>query len=354
MKAQFRVNGLVFMKTYKNLYSKVYSFENLYKAYLKARKGKRYKEYVLKFSWNLEEELRKLQEELINQTYQHGDYYEFTLYDAKKREIKAAPFQDRVVHHAICGVIEPIFDNSFIYDSYACRKGKGTHSAIKRLDYFIRSACTKWGEDNVYCLKCDISKYFDSIDHDILMTLIAKKIKDPQLLWLINKVVKSSLSRRRYKTLFDFRDTGIPIGNLTSQLFANLYLDELDQFVKHVLGIKYYLRYMDDFLVLSNDKRGLHRLESLFREFLVKNLKLELHYKKVSLSPLSKGISFLGYCVYRNYKLIRSSTVQRFIKKMKTKTKVSERKRSLRSWLSFASYADVYNLKEFLRSSFIT
>jgi hypothetical protein len=111
---------------------------------------------------------------------------------------------------------------------------------------------------------------------------------------------------------------------------------------------------MDDFLVLSNDKRGLHRLESLFREFLVKNLKLELHYKKVSLSPLSKGISFLGYCVYRNYKLIRSSTVQRFIKKMKTKTKVSERKRSLRSWLSFASYADVYNLKEFLRSSFIT
>jgi retron-type reverse transcriptase len=338
------------MKTYKDLYPKVCSFENLYNAYLKAREGKRYKEYVLKFSWNLEEELRKLQKELINQTYQHGNYYEFTLYDAKKREIKAAPFRDRVVHHAICAVIEPIFDKGFIYDSYACRKGKGTHSAIKRLDHFIRSACTKWGEDNVYCLKCDISKYFDSIDHEVLMSLIERKIKDPKLLWLINKVVKSSLSHRIYETLFDFRDTGIPIGNLTSQLFANLYLNELDQFVKHDSGIKYYLRYMDDFLVLSGDKGELHQLESVFREFLKKNLKLELHYKKVSLSPLSRGIGFLGYRLYKSYKLIRGSTVRRFIKKIKSKRTELEKEVAIRSWLSFASYANTHNLKQLLRA----
>jgi RNA-directed DNA polymerase len=342
--------GPFLMRTYKNLYSQVCSFENLYKAYLKARKSKRYKEYVLDFSWDVEKELRKLQEELINKTYQHGNYYKFTLYDAKKREIKAAPFRDRVVHHAICAIIEPIFDKSFVFDSYACRKGKGTHSAIRRLDRFIKSLCTKWGEENVYCLKCDISKYFDSIDHNILLSLIGKKIKDPDLYWLIKKVVKSSLTHRVYKSLFDFRDTGIPIGNLTSQLFANLYLNKLDQFVKHNLRQKYYLRYMDDFLVLSNSKKELHRLESVLRVFLRKELKLELHHTKVSLYTLSKGIGFLGYRNYRNYRLVRSSTVRRFVRNVELKKTRLEKEESIRSWFSFVSYANTFHLKQAINS----
>ncbi len=333
------------MKTYKNLYEDVCSFENLYGAYLKARKCKRYKEYVLDFSWDVEGEIMKLQDDLMNKAYKHGEYYQFTLYDAKKREIKAAPFRDRVVHHALCTVLEPIFDRGFIYDSYACRKGKGTHKAIKRLDKFIQSAEECWGEGNVYCLKCDISKYFDSIDHQVLFDLIRRKVRDVNVLWLVEKIIKSSFSRRVHYDLFNFCETGIPIGNLTSQLFANLYLNELDQFVKHDLGEKYYIRYMDDFLILGNEKRRLHELEGILREFLRRELRLELHKKKVALYPVEKGISFLGYKVFRHYKLIRKSTILRFVKNIKEKTNSSGITDSVRSWLSFANYANIFSLR---------
>lgn len=330
------------MKRYNNLYVKLCSFENLYSAYLKARKSKRYKEYVLDFSWNVEKELIKLQGELINKTYKHGEYYEFTLYDAKKREIKAAPFRDRVVHHALCNIIEPIFDKGFIYDSYACRKEKGTHKAVKRLDKFIQSSEEKWGKGNVYCLKCDISKYFDSIDHDTLFSLIERKIKDCDILWLTREIIDSSF-------VYDFKShkTGIPIGNLTSQLFANLYLNELDIFVKHVLKERYYLRYMDDFLVLGNEKKKLHKEEILLRDFLKENFGLELHSRKVSLFPISKGISFLGYLIFREYKLVKRNTVMRFLKNMRQKGN-GEIVNSIRSWFSFASYANTFSLKKVL------
>lgn len=330
------------MKRYNNLYSKLCSFENLYSAYLKARKSKRYKEYVLDFSWNVEKELIRLQGELVNKTYKHGEYYEFTLYDAKKREIKAAPFRDRIVHHAVCNIIEPIFDKGFIYDSYACRREKGTHKAIKRLDRFIQSTEEKWGKENVYCLKCDISKYFDSIEHNILFDLIKKRIKDSNTLWLIREIINSSF-------VYDFkpRKAGIPIGNLTSQLFANLYLNELDIFVKHILREKYYLRYMDDFLILGSDKKILYKEEILLRGFLKENLKLELHPGKVSLCPISKGTYFLGYKIFREYKLLRKSTVVRFLRNMRQK-EGEEIIDSIRSWFSFASYANSYSLKEVL------
>ena len=333
------------MKTHRNLYEDVCSFENLYGAYLKARKCKRYKEYVLDFSWDVEGEIMKLQDNLTNKTYKHGKYYQFTLYDAKKREIKAAPFRDRVVHHALCTVLEPIFDRRFIYDSYACRKGKGTHKAIKRLDKFIQSAEDRWGEGNVYCLKCDVSKYFDSIDHQVLFDLIKRKVRDVNVLWLVEKIIKSSFSHRIHYDLFNFRETGIPIGNLTSQLFANLYLNELDQFVKHDLGEKYYIRYMDDFLILGNEKRRLHELEGILREFLRRELRLQLHKRKVALYPVWKGIYFLGYQVFRHYKLVRKSTIVRFVKNIKMKNCSIEIMDSVRSWLSFGNYAKIFSLK---------
>ncbi len=238
------------MKTYKNLFDKVCSYETLYNSYLKARRGKTELAEVLKFSYNLEDELSKLQDELKNQTFKTGKYRHFVIFEPKERKISALPFRDRVVHHAIHFVIEPIFEKKFIYDSYACRKMKGTHAGADRIQKFIQ----KTGE-NYYVLKCDVSKYFPSINHKILKKCIRKKIADKKLLWLLDNIVDSTKE-------------GIPIGNLTSQLFANIYLNELDEFVKYDLKIKYYIRYMDDFIILHESKQHLNKLRKDIKFFL--------------------------------------------------------------------------------------
>src|SRR4030042_5769754 len=178
------------MKTHKNLFQEVCSFENLHSAYLKARKCKRYKEYVLDFSYNLEKNLFLLQDELANQTYHCGSYNEFIINDSKKRLIKAPSFRDRIVHHALYNIIEPIFDNSFIYDSYACRQEKGTHKAILRLKGFLKN------QENIYCLQCDVRKFFESIDHKILLELIKKKIADKKVLRVIEEIIDSSFDHK--------------------------------------------------------------------------------------------------------------------------------------------------------------
>ena len=340
------------MKTCKNLFDKICSFENLHLAYLKARKCKRYRSEILKFSYNLEENLLKLQEELINQTYQHGGYREFIVCDSKKRKIKAAPFRDRVVHHALCNIIEPIFDRGFIYDTYACRENKGTHRAIKRLEKFIKSVNSTLREremnlraPKIYCLQCDVSKYFDSIDHQILFSLLRKKIADPKALWLIKIIVESSNKEP---------GKGIPIGNLTSQLFANVYLNELDQFVKHQLRIKYYIRYMDDFLILHFNKKELHKIKNQIQMFLRDKLKLELHPKKADIFPVDRSVDFLGYRIFRNHRLLRKSSVKRFIKRVKIyrkrmeNTLMTEEKfnQSLDSWLAYARFGNSWRLRQ--------
>ena len=339
------------MKTYSNLFNEICSFQNLHLAYLKARKCKRYRNEILKFSYNLEANLSDLQKKLSNQTYQHGSYREFTVCDLKKRNIKAPSFRDRVIHHALCNVIEPIFDKGFIYSSFACREEKGTHKAIKRLEKFIKSAESK-SLSKIYCLKCDISKYFESIGHKILFSLVQRKIGDKKVLWLIKEILNSS-----YKKM----DIGIPIGNLTSQLFANIYLNELDQFVKHGLRIKYYLRYMDDFLVLDYDKREIRRIKEKIREFLQDKLKLELHPKKANLFPASKGIDFLGYRIFGSHSLLRKDTVKRFIKRTKTYQKklnkglLSQEKfnNSLQSWLAYAQFANSWRLRKNLSTKLL-
>lgn len=370
-------------------FDKICSFENLRLAYLKARKCKRYRNEVLKFSYNLEERVLKLQEELLNQNYQHGGYREFIVCDAKKRQIKAAPFRDRVVHHAVCNIIEPIFDKGFIYDSYACRKEKGTHKAMKRLEQFLKSVseCAKGtpaspervvhardggqgvlNERKIYCLKCDISKYFASINHKVLLELIKKKITDIKVIWLIQEILNSNYEREV--------GVGIPIGNVISQLFANIYLNELDQFVKHTLRVKHYIRYMDDFLILDHNKTRLHQTKKVIQEFLQNKLKLELHPKKANVSPIEKGVDFLGYQIFvfdstgrspnlrfgkigdesrvGTYRLLRKSTVKRFIKRTKVyKQKLIEGKRaqerldnSLQSWLAHAKLGESYGLRK--------
>lgn len=339
------------------MFNKICSFENLHLAYLKARKCKRYRKEILKFTYNLEENLLKLNEDLETQTYQHGVYKEFFVCDSKKRQIKAAPFRDRVVHHALCNFIEPIFDRGFIFDSYACRVGKGTHEAIKRLEKSLKSI-SDWPEEKrkgnkkLYVLKCDVSKYFDNINHRILLKLIKKKIADEKVIWLIEEILNSSEEKP---------GVGIPIGNLTSQLFANIYLNELDQLVKHELKVRYYIRYMDDFLILGYDKKKLHEIKKQIQEFLQNKLELELHPKKTNIFPTDKGIDFLGYRVFGNRRLLRKSTVKRFKKRTKiyqkrlSKGLMSKEKfnQSFQSWLAYANFGNSYQLRKNLEKELI-
>lgn len=353
------------------MFEKIYSFQNLHSAYLKARKCKRYRPEILEFSYNLEKNLLELKNELKTQRYRHGGYREFIVCDAKKRKIKAAPFRDRVVHHALVNIIEPIFDKGFIYDSYACRSKKGTHRAVKRLEQFMKAGNDKSRREReknylpkMYCFKGDISKYFENVDHNILMKIIRRKISDQRVLGLIEKIIDSSYEHKIYKNLFEFRATGIPIGNLTSQLFANIYLNELDKFVKHQIRAKYYIRYMDDFLILGYDKKELHKLKERVKKFLQSELKLNLHPKKANIFPAGKGIDFLGYQIFvsdlasrrsgrESYRFLRKSTVKRFTARVKICQKELEKglikkkkfDQSVQSWLAYASFGNSWRLR---------
>lgn len=330
-----------------SLFERIVDFENLHRAYLGARKRKRYRSSILKFGYRLEENLLALRRELIRKTYRHGGYREFVVSDSKRRTIKAAPFRDRVVHHALCNLIEPILDKSFIFDSYACRKGKGTHAAVLRLEKFMKSLgrLNRVGNTipraTVYCLKCDVSKYFDSVDHEILLGLLRKKIVDRDVLWLLGEIVGSNPQTCPEPSA---RRRGIPIGNLTSQLFANIYLNKLDHFVKRELHEKNYLRYMDDFLILGLDKRRLHKDKELIRTFLRDRLELELHPKKADVFPMDAGVDFLGYRIFQDHRLLRKSTVRRFLRRAKARGKVT--REAFQSWYGYATFANSYRLRE--------
>ena len=334
-----------------NLFEKVVSFENIYLAYKKAKKCKGYKKYVLKFNKNLENNLLSIKRDLISGKYKHGKYKKFIVNDSKKREIKAAPFRDRIIHHAVCNVIEPVFDTGFIFDSYACRKHKGTHRAVKRLKNFLKSSRRVFKEPKIYCLKCDISKYFASINHEILLELIKAKISDEKLIGIIEEIINSSYDSLEYENLLSTRKRGIPIGNLTSQLFANIYLNELDQFIKHQLSqefkkqkispTRYYIRYMDDFLFLYNDKKILHEIKVKLKSFIFEELRLTLHPKKASIFFINKGVEFLGYVIrYPIIVKLRKSTVRRFIKRIKKYRKVGVGSDEIaRAFISFEGFA---------------
>ena len=334
-------------KTYNNLYSNICSFENLHLAYLKARKCKRYRQEVLLFSNNLEENLINLQEEISNKTYKNGIYKTFYIYEPKKRKIMSLPFRDRVMHHALCNIIEPIIERIFIYDNYACRIDKGAHAGADRLTQYLREAKRKYPK--VYCLKCDIKNYFGSINHKKLIQIIRRKIKCHDTMWLIENIINSTDGIK-----------GIPIGNLTSQLFANLYLNEFDYFIKHDLKIKYYIRYMDDWIILSPDKRYLWNILKQTKNFLQENLFLELN-NKTSIFPVSQGIDFLGYRIWATHRLLRKSSKKRMERKLKIYQELYNKKKidlkdiraSLMSWLGHTAHCNSYNLRRKILGKFI-
>ena len=292
-----------------HIFEKIISLANLFIAWKEFKRGKTKKPDVQKFEMFLEDNLFNLQQELKQKTYKHSNYTSFYISDPKLRHIHKAQVRDRVVHHAVYRILYPIFDKSLIYDSYSCRDGKGTHGAVLRLESFARKASENYTKI-CYCLKCDIKKFFDSIDHQILLDLIKQKIIDKDTLWLLEEIVKSFGKDAK---------KGLPLGNLTSQLFANIYLDELDKFIKHLLKVKFYLRYTDDFIIAHQDKYYLKGLTPEIKEFLRQDLKLDLHPEKIMIRKLRQGIDFLGYVALPHYRVLRTKTKIRMLKKIKVK-----------------------------------
>lgn len=305
------------------LSQQLFSLENLYRAYRRCRRRKRNTVNALRFEQNLEENLVALHEELSAGTYRPGRSVAFLLEKPKRREIFAADFRDRVVHHVLVGYLEPRWERRFIHDSYACRPGKGTHAGVERLQSFTRQV-TANGTRRAWYLQLDVRAFFNSIDREILYARLAAKEDDPALLGFIRTLVfydptAHCILRRAHpsdfeqlpvhKTLFKAAPgCGLPIGNLTSQFFANVYLDALDQFVKHHLKAHYYVRYCDDLVLLSTDRAELAAWEVEIEAFLSRTLHLALNERR-RLRPVSDGIDFLGYIVRPDYLLVRRRVV---------------------------------------------
>lgn len=297
--------------------------ENLYLAFNKARRYKRYKRSVLAFSFNLENNILRVQKKFDVTNYKPGNYVCFTINDPKERLVAAPNFDDRIIHHALFKVLDPMFDKMFIYDSYACRVNKGTHFGMHRVKKFLQSARSAYGKSqDIYCLRMDVRKYFPSISWDILIDILERKVEDKGLLSILKTIVTNhTLTNLDRKVFYDTKiinpaeRKGIPIGNLTSQLFANIYLNELDQFIKHQLKMKWYARYMDDFLIIHNDKKYLWELKNTIETFLRDELRLQVHPDKIYLDNVKNGVPFVGYRIFYDHVTIKGKTLQRMRRK---------------------------------------
>lgn len=347
------------MKRYGNLWEQVIVFDNLLQAARQAQKGKRFRENVLVFNYNLERELPQLQADLRQQIYQPGAYRTFQIYEPKPRLISAAPYRDRVVHHALCNIIVPIFERTFINDSYANRVGFGTHRALKRFVDFARNSR--------YVLQCDVRKYFPSLDHEILKTLIRRKIKCPDTLWLIETIIDSSNEQERVIDHFPGDDLitplarrrGLPIGNLTSQFFANVYLNGFDHFVKETLNAERYVRYVDDFCLFSDDWQFLADARSQIESYLV-TLRLKIHPVKSQQFETRHGATFLGFRVLPDRIRVRTENLRRArrrLRRLRTGYRTgtitqSQLNQSLQSWFAHLEQGDTWQLKQMILASY--
>lgn len=303
-------------------------------AYKKARKGKRWQRNVQKFELNVEGNLKKIQEILVNKTFRTSKYKTKVIYEPKQRDIYILPFYpDRIIQHAVMNIVEPLWDKMFISDSYSCRKGKGIHKGSQKTMEFVRK--------NSYCLKCDISKFYPSMNHDILFSLVKQKIKCHDTLWLLHDIIYSFPGK-----------TNVPIGNYTSQWFGNLYMNELDKLVKQKYRVEHYIRYCDDFILFHNDKEFLSDMNKAINRFLKNDLQLTM--SKCAVFPTVQGVDFLGYRHFpKGYILLRKSTVKRIRKRLKgiphklTYGYISyeQARSSLVSTSGWLQWANTYNLR---------
>lgn len=346
-------------KTYRNLYPQVVAWDNLYEAYRKARKGKRGKVPAATFEFKLEENLTELHRELRDQTYRPGAYHSFFIHEPKRRLISAAPFRDRIAHHALCNVIEPLFERSFIYDSYANRVGKGNHRALDR--------CQQYARRFRYVLQLDVQQFFPAVDHAILRDILARKIADPDVLHLIDHILDSGVgvladqyTQRWFlgdDLLAATRPRGLPIGNLTSQFWANCYMNPLDHFIKRELVCKGYVRFVDDMLLFADDKRTLWQWRVAVEERLAA-LRMTIH-PGAHPRPVAEGIPFLGFVVYPTHRLIKRRKVVHYRRQLHALLDAYEAgevdqdrvQASLQGWINHVRYGDTWRLREMVLSA---
>lgn len=345
--------GARFVKRYGNLWPEVIAFDNLVAAALKAQRGKRYRGNVLEFNANIEVELEQIQAELISRTYTPGAYRTFLIYEPKKRMISAAPYRDRVVHHALCNVIVPIFEKTLIDQTYANRVGYGTHRALQRFTFLARS--------RKYVLQCDIRQYFPSIDHEILKGIIRRKIKCAPTLWLIDRIIDASNEQDGARTYFPGDDLfspferrqGLPIGNLTSQFFANLYLSGFDHFIQERMSWARYVRYVDDFALFSDDKQKLEAARPAIEAYLA-GLRLRLHPVKSQITATSRGPAFTGFRVLPEQIRVRTDNLRRSRRRLRRYQKMyasgemsaAKVRECLRSWIAHLQHGDTWRLRQ--------
>ncbi len=319
------------------------------------KQGKGKKIDVLKFEKNLEQNIFQLHRDLEEKKYKHRGYTDFFICDPKRRHIYKASVRDRILHHAIYQVLNPLFEPMFIATSFSCRIGKGNHKGVRVAETMIRKVSRNYTRP-CYVLKCDIRKFFDSIDHSILTSLIVGKVQDLNTLCIIEEVIGSYVSQ--YADLFS--RVGVPIGNLTSQLFANIYMNEFDQHMKRELKIQHYGRYTDDFIVVSDNKKYLTDLIQPISKFLTDNLKIGLHPDKVEILTAYKEVDFLGYVIRPHHLLMRKRTLNRIKRKIKEKfdqySKSSitsqEFRQSFQSFLGALSHANTYKISEELKNQY--
>lgn len=315
----------------------IINLENLLEAWQEFLLGKRKRKDVQEFRTKLMDNILDLHHDLVYHKYEHGGYKAFKVYDPKTRNIHKATVRDRLLHHAIYRQLYPFFDRTFIFDSYSCRLEKGTHKAITRFNQLFLKV-SKNNMKTCWVLKGDIRKFFASIDHKILINVLRDYISDENIVWLLAKVIDS----------FHVENgKGLPLGNLTSQLFANIYLNEFDQFIKHQIKAKFYIRYADDFVILSDSQNWLEDQVAIIKDFLLAKLKLEIHPNKLFIKTTSSGVDFLGWINFPGYKVLRQATKKRMFRKLKEN---SYKEESLCSYLGMISHGNSFKIKKELLS----
>ena len=317
----------------RHTFEEVISIENLLEAWREFVRGKRGKKDAQEFSLCLMDNILALHSKLANHTYRHGGYRTFNISDLKPRNIHKATVRDRLLHHAMYRKLYPFFDKTFIADSFSCRNGKGTHKALNRFrdfGYIVSKNNTR----TCWVLKCDIQKFFANIDYGVLLGILQKYIPDKNILWLLREVIASFSSTRQ--------GVGLPLGNLTSQLLVNIYMNELDQFVKHRLKAKHYIRYADDFVLLSENRELIEAHIPHIRKFLVEELKLKLHPEKMSIQTLASGVDFLGWVHFPDHRTLRTTTRRRMMNKLEA----TQNPGTLNSYLGLLRHGNTHKLKK--------
>ena len=332
-----RINNMSRIQLVHN-YDYIIWLDNLLSAWEEFKVGKKSRKDVQEFERNLMANIISLHQDLVNKTYKHSEYEAFKISDPKPRDIHKAKVRDRLLHHAIYRVLYPFFDRTFIADSYSCRVNKGTHKAIDRFRKFAYKV-SKNHTRTAWVLKGDIRKFFASIDQGVMLEMIKSYIPDTDIVSLLYEIISSFYSTEKGK--------GLPLGNLTSQLFINIYMNKFDQFMKHKIKAKYYIRYADDFVILSDDKQSLVDMLPKIKDFLENELNLHLHPKKVSISTVASGVDFLGWVLFPDHRVVRTITKQRMFRGIERRKGKPE---TIQSYLGLVSHGNAKKLKSKIES----